>query len=232
MNNQVAVTILCHNYGRYLPEAVESVLAQSHAASEILIVNDASDDNTAEVASRYVSRGVQYARIDERNQHEGRRLGYRSTSAPLLMFLDADDYLDRDYLANAVAVLEQPVVSVAFSDTMEFHAADDTPHEGRVFKRHRHKLGRIEYGNFIHAGAVVRRSVIAASRVLDFPLPNANQRYSDWWLWRHALHGGGLAKWSPGLYYYRKHDGSVSCLMNTPHGYRYCRDLRPCWEME
>ena len=41
----------CHNYGRFLAEGVESVLHQSHSDLEIIIVDDGSTDNTAEVAS-------------------------------------------------------------------------------------------------------------------------------------------------------------------------------------
>jgi cellulose synthase/poly-beta-1,6-N-acetylglucosamine synthase-like glycosyltransferase len=60
----MSVVIPCYNQARFLGEAVESVLAQSHPNFEIVVVDDGSTDDTSEVAVRYP--GVRLIRQDNR----------------------------------------------------------------------------------------------------------------------------------------------------------------------
>jgi glycosyltransferase involved in cell wall biosynthesis len=87
----VSVVIPCYNQARFLGEAIESVLAQTYARSEIVVVDDGSTDNTVEVASRY--REVRS--ISQRNQGQGaaRNEGLRHASGEFVVFLDSDDRL-------------------------------------------------------------------------------------------------------------------------------------------
>ncbi len=52
----VSVVIPCHNYGRYLEAAVDSVVTQQDVDVQVIIVNDHSPDNTAEIADRRAAR--------------------------------------------------------------------------------------------------------------------------------------------------------------------------------
>ena len=49
----MSVVIPCFNYGRFLGEAIESVLQQTYAPIEVIVVDDGSSDNTPEVAQCY-----------------------------------------------------------------------------------------------------------------------------------------------------------------------------------
>jgi glycosyltransferase involved in cell wall biosynthesis len=86
----VSVIIPCYKQAHFLPQAIESVLAQSQPA-EIIVVDDGSPDNTAEVAARYP--GVRCLRQDNRGLAEARNSGFRASSGNYVIFLDADDRL-------------------------------------------------------------------------------------------------------------------------------------------
>lgn len=96
----VAVVIPCHNYGQYLAECLDSVLAQTYRPDEIVVVDDASTDDSAEVAARYAERGVRLIRF-ERNQGvaAARNAGIDATTGQYVVCLDADDLLDPRYVA-------------------------------------------------------------------------------------------------------------------------------------
>lgn len=100
---RVSVVIPCYNQGRFLREAIESVLRQTHAAAEILVVNDGSTDDTAAIARSY--RCVRY--LEQRNQGApaARNAGFRACSGDFLVFLDADDRLRPDALERGVEAL-------------------------------------------------------------------------------------------------------------------------------
>ncbi len=103
----VAAIITCHNYGRFLGEAIESVLAQDHPNLEIVVVDDRSTDETAAVAAGYAGRGVRYIQSPQGGAGQARNAGLRATSAQLVAFLDADDAWLPHRVAAGVAHLER-----------------------------------------------------------------------------------------------------------------------------
>jgi len=86
----VSVVIPCYRQAHFLSEAIESVIAQSHPA-EILVVDDGSPDNIAEVAVRYPQ--VRYIRQENKGLAEARNSGFRAAAGEYVVFLDADDRL-------------------------------------------------------------------------------------------------------------------------------------------
>lgn len=87
----VSVVIPCYKQARFLPETLESVLAQSHAAIEPVVVDDGSPDNTSQIAARYSV--VRCIRQENRGISEARNAGLRASRGDYLIFLDADDRL-------------------------------------------------------------------------------------------------------------------------------------------
>src|SRR5262245_46484951 len=89
---KVSVIIPCYRQGRYLAQAIDSCLAQTHPDVEVIVVNDGSDDNTDEVARGYGDR-IRY--IPKRNGgvSAARNSGIAVATGRYLKFLDADDHL-------------------------------------------------------------------------------------------------------------------------------------------
>jgi len=87
----ISVVIPCYRQAHFLPEAIESVLAQTYAHWEIVVVNDGSTDNVAEVAARYP--GVRCITQENAGLSAARNTGIRHTNGDFLVFLDADDRL-------------------------------------------------------------------------------------------------------------------------------------------
>ncbi|MCC7424301.1 MAG: glycosyltransferase, partial [Planctomycetaceae bacterium] len=198
---RVAVAVICHNYGRFLEEALESILTQTRRADEILVVDDASTDDSAEVARRYDDRGVRYVRVDVRNVHQARRAGFENTAADAICFLDADDKLGSDYLAQGLSQFVDPSVAVVYSDVELFGNAT-----GRSFYRD-FDAGALHQDNFIHAGSLVRREALEATRPFDIEI-NPLQVQGDWFLWRRVLQGNWTARKQAGTYFYRQHQSN------------------------
>src|SRR5437660_735131 len=92
----VSVVIPCHNQAHFLVEAIESVLAQTYADFEVVVVDDGSTDNTAAVVKQFP--GVGYVHQQNAGAPAARNAGLRNTTGAYLVFLDADDRLLPDAL--------------------------------------------------------------------------------------------------------------------------------------
>jgi glycosyltransferase involved in cell wall biosynthesis len=85
----VSVIITSYNQAHFLNDAIESVLTQTYSRFEIVVVDDGSTDNAAEVVARYP--GVRYMRQDNQGLSAARNTGLRESNGAYLTFLDADD---------------------------------------------------------------------------------------------------------------------------------------------
>lgn len=123
----VSVVIPCFNQAQYLGEAVESVIAQSYANWEIIIVNDGSPDHTSQVAQKLIlgNPGHEIRLVEKQNGglSDARNAGIRFARGEYILPLDADDMIDPSFLAKTVALLDQnPAVGIAYTDWVYFGA--------------------------------------------------------------------------------------------------------------
>jgi glycosyltransferase involved in cell wall biosynthesis len=117
----VSVIIPVYNGERYLADAVESVLAQTHQPIELIIVDDGSTDASAQSAQaygplvRYVRQAKNISTGSARNQ------GVRLASGDYFAFLDQDDVWLSDKLALQIAAFDaRPALEVVFGQVEQF----------------------------------------------------------------------------------------------------------------
>lgn len=94
----VAVVIPCHNYGRFVAQCIESVLAQTHRPEEIIVVDDGSTDDSREIVARYADRGVRLIAQTNSGVAAARNAGIAAARQALIVCLDADDMLEPRYV--------------------------------------------------------------------------------------------------------------------------------------
>jgi glycosyltransferase involved in cell wall biosynthesis len=87
---KVSVIIPTYNSARYLPEAIESVLAQTYRDFEIVVIDDGSTDNTKEVVAPYLDRII-FLEVPNGGPAKARNRAIRKSSGEYVAFLDADD---------------------------------------------------------------------------------------------------------------------------------------------
>src|SRR5579884_2989689 len=100
----VSAVIPAWNAEKFLPEAVRSVQAQSLPVSEIIVVDDGSDDGTASVAGEL---GVQVLRQPHRGVAAARNTGIRAARQDWIAFLDADDIWEPEKIAHQWNALQK-----------------------------------------------------------------------------------------------------------------------------
>ncbi|ETX28739.1 glycosyltransferase family 2 protein [Roseivivax isoporae] len=111
---QVSVIINNYNYGRFLPRAIDSALDQTGVAAEIIVVDDGSTDDSRAILRGY---GDAIRPVLQANAGQAAALnaGVAAARAPLLAFLDADDWWYRDKLARVCFAFEKaPKAGLAY----------------------------------------------------------------------------------------------------------------------
>lgn len=101
----VSVVIPCYNAARWLAGAIESALAQTWPATEIITVNDGSNDASPAIARGYQPRGVRVVDQANRGAAAARNAGLRAARGQFIQFLDADDLLAPDKIERQMRVL-------------------------------------------------------------------------------------------------------------------------------
>jgi glycosyltransferase involved in cell wall biosynthesis len=130
----VSVVTPFRDGGDFLADAVESVLAQTHAAWELLLVDDGSTDGSEDIARDYVQRHPERIRLlghpggVNRGKSASRNLAIAEARGKYLAFLDADDVFLAGKLARQVSLLEaRPDAAMAYGPTLYWHGWTGRP---------------------------------------------------------------------------------------------------------
>lgn len=100
-----SVIIATYNRARFLPIAVESVLTQTFADFELLIVDDGSTDRTRSLIERYTDARLRYIRQEQAGVSAARNNGVRQAQGSYIAFLDSDDRYRKDKLEITAAYI-------------------------------------------------------------------------------------------------------------------------------
>lgn len=104
---KVSVIIPCYNQGRYIDEAVDSVLAQTFQDFEIIIINDGSTEYlTNVILKNYNKPKTKVIHIKNQGVSIARNSGIKASQGKYMLSLDADDKIHPDYLIEAVKILD------------------------------------------------------------------------------------------------------------------------------
>ena len=112
----VSIVIPAYNLGRYLAEAIDSVLGQDYPHVELMVVDDGSSDQTAEVLHSYGPSIIWWTQPNA-GQAAALNAGWGRASGEILAYLSADDSLAASAVSNAVRVLDADrSVACTYSD--------------------------------------------------------------------------------------------------------------------
>jgi glycosyltransferase involved in cell wall biosynthesis len=199
----VSIVIASYNYGPYLGEAIESVLGQTHEPRQVVVVDDGSRDGSVDVARRYP---IQVIVQPNQGVSAARNRGAAACSGEYIMFLDADDVLEADYVQKCLRALTAAPPHVAYAYTgMRYFGAEEKVWDSRPFD-----AGHLLRGNFVHASALIRHRVFQESGGFD---TRWRLGHEDYELWIRLLKLGyeGVLVPEP-LLRYRRHASSRNTL--------------------
>ena len=205
----ITVYVLCHNYGKYLSQAVESVFRQSREDWELIIIDDGSTDDSSSVAETLRARESDRVRVIlhqrplglQKSANEALRLA----RGKYVMRLDADDYLDE----NALLVLGHHLDTDGEAALVYPGYVYVDVHGNHLGVEQRWRIGEdtVVLDQPAHgACTMVRKRVLKAIGGYD----EAHDRQDGHELWLKVVNRYKVLQIETPLFYYRQHGTSLS----------------------
>jgi hypothetical protein len=125
---KVSVIIPTYNGADYLGEAIQSVLDQTYSNFELIVVDDASPDHTAEVVEGFGDPRLKYLLHPENQGSDvARYTGLQASAGEIIAFLDQDDYYHPEKLQEHVSLYdERPDIGFTYNARFELNYSSDT----------------------------------------------------------------------------------------------------------
>ena len=216
---KVSVIITTYNDAHYIPEALAHLEKQTFQDFEIIIVNDGSTDE----ASLALLATIKGGRIKVLHKENGRPASARNhgvaqSTAPYILFHDADDYFDPSFLSKAVKLMDNSA-SETVAITCYVQAFGERKYQWRP------KGGTVEnflFKNECSGNCLVRKSAYVTCGGSDETMLHGDE---DWELWINMLKAGGrIETIKEFLFFYRIQSTSRSAttaLKNKEDIFRY-----------
>lgn len=156
----ISVIITCYNHGQYLARAIESVLKQNYQNFEIIVVDDGSTDNTAQISENYTD--VKYVYQSNQGLSAARNTGIDHSSGVYISFLDADDwFLPGALSANLTYLMQNPELAFVSGGYVRINEQNEITNKTTHVVDKDHYCHLLRAGNFIvmHAAVLYRRRV-------------------------------------------------------------------------
>ena len=114
---KISVIMPIYNAGKYLDRAIADVLSQTFTDFELICVDDGSTDNSPKIIKKYAAKDSRVRVIREKNEGPSvaRNTGLKSANGKYMMFLDADDFYEKNLLMELYTAAERDNLDIAFT---------------------------------------------------------------------------------------------------------------------
>ncbi|UXR93118.1 glycosyltransferase [Agrobacterium tumefaciens] len=244
------------NHARYLPQRLDSILAQTYPLIDILVLDDCSTDDSRSVIDSYVKRYPDRIRAIYNSENSGNvfrqwQKGHSQATGDLVWICESDDFCEPTFVERTINAFRDPSVMLAFG-RIQFAGSDGTYFAGLDHYREESEPGIWDTRTIRPAATWFRggfgvKNVIAnvgGSLWRRFDIPDqvweearSFKIMGDWYLYSVIAGGGQIAYEPSAVSYFRIHDSNTSgsSAQSRPEYYkeyfRFMTALKARWEI-
>jgi glycosyltransferase involved in cell wall biosynthesis len=229
----VSVVVPNYNYARFLRQRLDSIWSQTYSIHEVILLDDASTDDSAAVIAEleHVGRGrLRVVRNDVNSGAVSRQWarGVELATGELVWIAEADDFADPGFLAASVPAFDEPEVVLSYTQSRQVsddgqvlaedyldYVADIDP---TLWRTNYRRSGRVEIAEALsvkntipNVSAVVFRRAALARVLQDYREQlTSYHNAADWFCYLQLLTSGSIAYTATSLNCHRRHARSVT----------------------
>lgn len=209
MNQRVSIIVPCYQQAEFLPDALNSILAQTYSDWECIIVNDGSTDNTKEVAASFCDKDSRFRYVEQQNKGlaTARNNGIKASCGQFILPLDADDTIGPMYLEKAINhFAKQPETTIVYCQAKLFGEVN------QIWELPKYDYDSFIWLNSIFCSAIYKREDY--DKTIGYN-PNMKYGFEDWDLWLSILNKDSIVyQIEEPLFFYRTKKSSMT---NSTH---------------
>ena len=214
MKPPISVVLCTYNGAKYIEAQLASIIAQTYAVAEIIVVDDVSSDDTMAVVERAAARDSRIS-LSQNTFNIGFTSNFESAlqmaKHDYIAISDQDDIWHHQKIEKMMAAFTTDAAAI-YCDSVRF--TKDIPINPIKNKSSRHVAG-IDVRKLAMYNTVSGHALIIRKSLLEKALPIPSAVYYDWWLALQAVTSGGIQYLDEILVYQRAHDNNVTITKNA-----------------
>ena len=137
MGEKISVIVPVYNVEAYLERCVESILQQTYAHFELILINDGSTDSSGQICDHLASQyeNIKAHHIENAGVSNARNMGIQLATGSWVTFIDSDDFVTQDYLATLASAVEGENIGFVIAPLQHIKngiVTDLPPHSGKT----------------------------------------------------------------------------------------------------
>lgn len=137
MGKKISVIVPVYNVEAYLERCVESILQQTYAHFELILINDGSTDSSGQICDHLASQyeNIKAHHIENAGVSNARNMGIQLATGSWVTFIDSDDFVTQDYLATLASAVEGENIGFVIAPLYHIKngiVTDLPPHSGKT----------------------------------------------------------------------------------------------------
>ncbi len=224
----ISFIVPIYNRAIFLPKCLDSILNQTHKNFELICVNDGSTDNSLEILREYAKRDARISIVDKENGGgaSARNCGLEYMHAPLISFIDSDDWIDEKFAEYAILEMNKDASLSYFccgvqGVTNDEEFLSDIKHYEMLHRKNingKQKVNEILARYVSHEvwNKVFRKSIIEENKIRF----NSSPRGTDLlFFYKYCAHSQFAYYCNERLYFYLRHADSLVSISQklSPH---------------
>lgn len=212
MSELVSIITPAYNAASYIGEAIDSVLAQEYDSWEMLVIDDASEDDTSRIVASYADDRIVCHRMERRSGIAAcRNQALRMAKGRWMAFLDADDKWMSDKLSRQISFMQQRNCHFSYTG---YYECEETLDAVRYYVDGPGRINRLSMYLFCWQGCLTvmyDRAVVGLVQIEEL------EKNNDYAMWLQVIRKSDCLLLDKPLACYRRHEGSIT--------------YRPFWQM-
>lgn len=214
----ISIITTSYNYENYISETIKSVLAQTYTDWELIIVDDASCDNSVEVIKSFCEDKRIKLICHDRNKGlaQAVKTGLKYAKGEWIAFLESDDLWVTNTLEERVhAIKNNPPIGIIFNDVEEFGDEKAVLAVKNNLEKNRKRISKLNFPKNIFYDLNIENFLLTFSAVMikkealeDCPLDTPIDALLDWWIFIHVSYKNDAFYINKKLTKWRQHKNS------------------------
>lgn len=227
---KVSVLVPCYNVERFLPQCLDSLVAQTLKELQIICINDGSTDNTLQILKEYAARDSRVEIIDKKNSGYGASMncGLDAAYGEYIGIVESDDFADKRMFKKLYAFAAKHDCDLVKSNYCEY--ADGKSHALKPFKGFAYKrvFDPVDTPDVLRVIPIIWAGLYRRQMLIDYDLrfnetPGAS--FQDTSFVQRVWFAAKRAALLPGSYLNYRIDNAASSVKSTSKVYEICEEF-------